>query len=88
VNREQKKVVNQTRQPWNRINFYLRFTSYDLRPFGGREIRGVVPKPKLNLHVQVGDLCLPQPLAILNDEELHWLTRLRSPYLTALAQSS
>jgi len=23
-------------------------------------------------HVQVGDLCLPQPLAVLNDEELHW----------------
>jgi hypothetical protein len=63
-----------------------RFTIYD--QFGEREIRWVVPKPKLNLHVQVGDLCLPQPLAILNDEEVHWPMRRRSPYLTALAQSS
>jgi hypothetical protein len=36
----------------------------------------------------VGDLYLPQPLANLNDEELHWPTRRRSPNLTALAQSS
>jgi hypothetical protein len=33
----------------------------------------------LNLHRQVGDLLMPQPLAILNDEELHWLGDLGLP---------
>jgi len=28
----------------------------------------------LNLHEQVGDLLMSQPLAVLNDEEMHWLT--------------
>jgi hypothetical protein len=33
----------------------------------------------LNLHRQVGDLLMPQPLAVLNDEEMHWLNDLGLP---------
>jgi len=33
----------------------------------------------LNLHKQVGDLLMSQPLAILNDEEMHWLNDLGLP---------
>jgi hypothetical protein len=33
----------------------------------------------LNLHEQVGDLLMTQPLAVLNDEEMHWLNDLGLP---------
>ena len=68
-----EKPQTENRQPRIAFTAYLRFTIYYLRHLiGRREIRNGRSEAVIEPALQVGDLVLPQPLAILNNEERHW----------------
>ncbi len=67
------------KKPQNPGSTIVRLIDSRLAVLAGGRSAFAVPKPQLNLHRQVGDLLMTQPLAVLNVEELHWLGDLGLP---------